>query len=93
MRMNSRRMLVPFAAVLMAACGGGDAETEGAAAADSGVTAPPAGSEAPALPANSAGKVDTAGVGTNPPTAGGQIVDTAAVPGPTDTAQGTQTAP
>ncbi|HEV2149916.1 MAG TPA: hypothetical protein VGR37_21135 [Longimicrobiaceae bacterium] len=39
------------------------------------------------------GTVDTAGVGVDTPTAGGQLVDTAAVPGPVDTVEGTPTAP
>lgn len=94
--MNSRRVLVSVAAVmLMAACGGGDGEggAEGTASPYTGI-APPAGTDAPAtVPGAAPGSVDTAGMGTNPPTAGGQIVDTAAVPGPTDTAQGTTTAP
>ncbi|HEX6371086.1 MAG TPA: hypothetical protein VF006_19365 [Longimicrobium sp.] len=72
-----RRMLVPLAALLLAACGGDDEAAEAAAASDT-LTTP---------------TVDTAGMGTNPPTAGGQLVDTAAVPGATDTVQGTPTAP
>jgi hypothetical protein len=88
--MMSSRMLVPLATLMLAACGGGD-EAEEAAAADTITTPPPVTTpEAPPAPA---GTVDTAGVGTNPPTAGGQIVDSAAVPGPTDTVQGTPTAP
>lgn len=78
--MNSRRALVAMAALMLAACGGGEEE---GAAADADVPPTPAGT------------VDTAGVGVvaEPPTAGGQVVDTAAVPGPVDTAQGTPTAP
>lgn len=85
-------MLVPLAALMLAACGGGG-DQEGAAAADTVTTPPP--NTNPASPAP-VGTVDTAGVGasaTEPPTAGGQLVDTAAVPGPTDTIQGTTTAP
>jgi hypothetical protein len=87
--MNSRRALVPLAALVLAACGGGsDEKTDAAPAA---TNTPPPGSEAPA--ATAPGTVDSAGVGTNPPTAGGALVDTAASPGPTDTVQGTATAP
>lgn len=86
--MMRSRVLVAFAAATLAACGGGDeGAAEGGAAGDTTAVAP---AEAPPAPA---GTVDTAGMGTNPPTAGGQIVDSAAVPGPVDTAQGTATAP
>lgn len=77
--MKHRHLFIAAAALVLAACGGGGEETEGAAA-----------DPAPAPPP---GTVDTAGMGVNPPTAGGQLVDTAAVPGPTDTVQGTPTAP
>lgn len=87
----SSRVLVPFAALMLAACGGGE-DAEKAAAADT-LTTPPPATTAPQAPPAPAGTVDTAGVGTNPPTAGGQLVDSAAVPGPTDTVQGTPTAP
>ena len=87
--MKSRRALIPIAALVLAACGGGSDEKTDAAPADTNT--PPPGSEAPA--ATAPGTVDTAGMGTNPPTAGGQLVDTAAAPGPTDTAKGTPTAP
>ena len=90
--MNSKRALVPVAALILAACGGGGEETEGGAGAGPDSVGPAAtGTEAP-VP-TTPGTVDTAGVGANPPTAGGQLVDSAAVPGPTDTAQGTPTAP
>ena len=93
--MNSRRVMVPVAAMLLAAaCGGDEAgRTEGAAAADTSLVPPPGQTPPMAEEDTTPGKVDTAGVGTEPPTAGGQIVDTAAVPGPTDTVQGTPTAP
>jgi hypothetical protein len=90
MRMNGKRWMVPAAALVLAACGGGGDE-EGGAAPET--TTPPPGSEAPLPQPTDTGQVDTAGMGVNPPTAGGQIVDTAAVPGPTDTTQGTATAP
>ncbi len=80
--MKSSRALVVMAALMLAACGGGEEGADGAAAdAD--------------VPPTPAGTVDTAGVGvgTEPPTAGGQVVDTAAMPGAVDTAQGTPTAP
>ena len=90
--MARMRAMAPLAALMMAAaCGGGADETGGAEGSDTAGTstgttvAPPA----PAPP----GTVDTAGVGTNPPTAGGQLVDSAAVPGPVDTTAGTTTAP
>jgi hypothetical protein len=88
----SGRWLCGLTIGLLAACGGerpappaGDTTTTAAPA-----TAVPAGSNAPLPPP---GTVDTQGVGVNPPTAGGQVVDTAAVPGPVDTAAGTATAP
>lgn len=85
------KVLIAFAAAMLAACGGGD---EGGAAeggmADTSQMTPAPVDTAPLAPA---GTVDTAGMGTNPPTAGGQVVDTAAVPGAVDTAQGTATAP
>jgi hypothetical protein len=85
------RMLVPLATLMLAACGGGGDEDAAAERPTTDtVTATSAVSDAPPAPA---GTVDTAGVGTNPPTAGGQLVDSAAVPGPTDTVQGTATAP
>lgn len=85
-------MLVPLAVLLLAGCGGGD--DEGAAEEATKVEGiGPAPNDSAAAPPAPAGTVDTAGVGTNPPTAGGQLVDTAAVPGPTDTVQGTATAP
>lgn len=84
-----KRSLLILGVSLLAACGGSDesADAPGSAAApaDSAVVDP-----APLPPA---GTVDTAGVGVNPPTAGGQLVDTAAVTGPVDTTQGTATAP
>ena len=81
-------------AVVLAACGGNAEEStydadQSASRADSSVSPPPS-HPAPVPPA---GTVDTAGVGVSPPTAGGQLVDTAAVPGPVDTAKGTPTAP
>jgi hypothetical protein len=85
--MESRRVMVAMAAALvLAACGGGGGE-EADAGGGTDTTA------SPAAPLPPAGTVDTAGVGTNPPTAGGQLVDTAAVPGPADTTKGTATAP
>lgn len=92
--MMRMRVLVPMAVLVLAACGGGDegqgAENTHGGASDTSmsgtVTTPP---PPPAAP----GTADTSGMGTNPPTAGGQLVDTAAVPGPTDTVQGTPTAP
>jgi len=80
------RLLVPAAVLMLAACGGGeeqdevsvDATTVGPAPGDSaGMTTPSA--------------VDTAGVGTNPPTAGGSLVDTAAVPMSPDTSRSATT--
>lgn len=93
--MISRRVLVAAAAAVLAACGGGgdEAQGEGTAAGDTSLVPPPGQVSPQAEEDTTPGKVDTAGVGTEPPTAGGQIVDTAAVPGPTDTAQGTATAP
>lgn len=86
------RVLVPVAALMLAACGGGD--DEGAAAEGTATdTTAAATSTTPPPPPAPPGTVDTAGMGTNPPTAGGQLVDSAAVPGPVDTAQGTATAP
>lgn len=87
--MTSRRILVPLAALAFAACGGGD-DKAAAAASDTLTPPPPVTTEAPPAPA---GTADTAGMGTNPPTAGGPVVDSAAVPGPADTLQGTPTAP
>jgi hypothetical protein len=88
--MNGRRRC-GAALVLLAACGGqrDTAPVVGDTAA-AATTAVPAGSDAPLPPP---GTVDTQGVGVNPPTAGGQLVDTAAVGGPVDTAAGTPTAP
>ena len=85
-----KRMILTLGVMaLAAACGNGepDAEPPPAAAPAQPDTLPMV---APTPPP---GTVDTAGVGVNPPTAGGQVVDTAAVPGPTDTAAGTPTAP
>lgn len=83
--MTREWMIAALAAGVLSGCGGGADE-------------PPPPEPAPAagvdtLPATPPGTVDTVGVGTDPPTAGGQLVDTAAVPGPTDTAAGTATAP
>lgn len=73
-----------LAAALLAACGGSADEPPAAhpppVATDTFLATPP-------------GTVDTAGMGVAPPTAGGQLVDTAAAPGPTDTAEGTPAAP
>jgi hypothetical protein len=91
--MIHNRVLVLMVALFLTACGGGGDEEDAAAegyGAESGTVSPPQGTPAPPAPA---GTVDSAGVGTNPPTAGGSLVDTAAVPGPTDTVQGTPTAP
>ncbi|HEX6037845.1 hypothetical protein [Longimicrobium sp.] len=91
--MMRSRVLVAFAAAMLAACGGGDeGAAEGGAATDTTTTTITTPSDAD-VPPTPPGTADTAGVGTNPPTAGGQIVDTAGVPGPVDTAQGTATAP
>ena len=82
--MYGKQALALMAALVVAACGGNDGGVENtgtpSAAADTALDPPP-------------GTVDSAGVGTNPPTAGGSLVDTAAVPGQVDTAQGTPTAP
>ena len=88
MAMRAMRVLAPAAVVLLAACGGGGngEDQDGGAATRAG----DASADTAALPP---GTVDTAGMGVNPPTAGGQIVDTAAFPGPIDTAVGTSTAP
>lgn len=87
--MKRDRVLAAFAAVALAACGGGDGgAAEGDLVDTAQMTPPPV--EAPPAPS---GTADTAGVGIDPPTAGGQVVDSAAVPGPVDTAQGTPTAP
>lgn len=93
MRMKA---IVPVAALILAACGGGEEETAdpGAAGTGGGDTM----SAAPAtVPSDTAGltpgTVDTAGVSAEAPTAGGQVVDTAAVPGAVDTTKGTTTAP
>ena len=87
--MTRSKVLVGIAAVALAACGRGDGgAAEGGMADTAQMTPPPV--EAPHAPS---GTVDTAGVGTNQPTAGGQLVDSAATPGPVDTAQGTTTAP
>lgn len=92
--MNGRRALVAAAAMMLAACGGDGGEAgqaDGTAVPD---TTPSSVQMAPTAEDDTTpGKVDTAGVGTNPPTAGGQIVDTASVPGPTDTVHGTRSAP
>ncbi|HEX8695677.1 MAG TPA: hypothetical protein VF746_24900 [Longimicrobium sp.] len=89
--MKGRRILVAAAVLALAACGGGD---EGENTGEAVVVDTP---NAATLPSDTAGlrpgTVDSAGVGTNPPTAGGQLVDTAAVPGPVDTTAGTPTAP
>ena len=85
--MKAMRVLAPVAALMLAACGGGgDGEDQDGGAA---TRAGDASTDTAALPP---GTVDTAGVGVSPPTAGGQIVDTAAFPNP-DTAVGTSTAP
>jgi hypothetical protein len=76
--------------VVLAACGGGDDDS---APAEGLVTDTTSATSVPEAPPAPPGTVDTAGMGVNPPTAGGQVVDTAAVPGPVDTAQGTATAP
>ena len=89
--MIRKRVLVPLSAIILGACGGGG-EEDAAGGGGPATMSPAANDSAPAPPAP-AGTVDTAGVGTNPPTAGGQLVDSAAVPGPTDTVQGTATAP
>jgi len=96
MTMKRMRVLVPVAALVLAACGGGgDEENNAGSAGTGGGDTMSASSET--TPMDTAGlapgTVDTAGMGTNPPTAGGQLVDTAATPGPTDTTQGTTTAP
>jgi hypothetical protein len=83
--MKRMRVLVPMAVLVLAACGGDEgqeAENTHGGASDTSmsgtVTTPP---PPPAAP----GTADTS--------AGGPIVDTAGVPGPTDTVQGTTTAP
>lgn len=103
--MNFRLMTVlPLAALLMTACGG-DANESETGAADTASATPATGMDATtAPPADSAGMaggmtgstapapgtaVDTAGTGTNPPTAGGQVVEEGATPSPA----GTPTAP
>jgi len=88
--MNVRRSLLTLGVILLAACGSDSDES--ARPADS--LAAPADSTLPAAaPVPPAGTVDTAGVGVSPPTAGGQLVDTGAVPGAVDTTAGTPTAP
>jgi hypothetical protein len=89
--MKRMRVLVPMAVLVLAACGGGDDENQAGAADSTTVQAAPV--TAPEPPPAPPGTVDSAGLGTNPPTAGGALVDTAAVPGAADTVQGTQTAP
>ncbi|HEU4557123.1 MAG TPA: hypothetical protein VFS20_04710 [Longimicrobium sp.] len=93
--MKSMRVLVPMAVLVLAACGGGDDENQAGAGDSATVQAgtPISGDTTAAPPPAPAGTVDTAGLGTNPPTAGGALVDTAAVPGLVDTTQGTKTAP
>lgn len=93
--MTRRLLITGTAALVLAACGGGGDEAESAAGAQAGVgadtapTALPVDTSAPLPP----GTVDTLGTGVNPPTAGGALIDTAAVPGPTDTVAGTPTRP
>lgn len=60
--MMKSRLLLPLVALGLAACGGGDEGAEAAAAADTVTTPEPAAAAPP-------GSVDTAGVGTSPPTA------------------------
>ena len=89
------RMLLAALCVLglgLGACGGGDeGAAEGGAAEGGAGVADSMPSETPPLAPSQ--EVDTAGMGTNPPTGGGQVVGTTGAPGPTDTAQGTATAP
>jgi hypothetical protein len=90
--MKIGRSVAVMGVMSLVACGGGADESaseadQAAVPADSSLAAPIPAPQPPA------GTVDTAGVGVDPPTAGGQVVDTAAVPGAVDTAQGTQTAP
>ena len=92
--MKRSGMLVPVAALVLAACGGGGEEGGNTDPQYSPDTAGAAGTTTGTSTGVSTGQqVDTAGMGVNPPTAGGQVVDTAGAPGPTDTVQGTQTAP
>lgn len=71
---TSSRIPVPLAVLMLAACGGGIEENAGGGGQASMSEAPPA----------LAGTVGTDGVGINPPTSGGSLVDSAAVSGPTD---------
>lgn len=95
--MNIHRLIVPVAVLVLAAGCSKASNGENTDAATENTSGVVGGGEpdprADTQQSNSPGPVDTAGMGTNPPTADGQIVDTAAVPGPTDTAQGTPTAP
>lgn len=94
--MKASRVLAMGALLGLAACGGGGGEEQAAPAEDTVATQQPMPTPAEAARDTaglSPGDVDTAGMGTNPPTAGGQLVDTAAVPGAVDTTRGTTTAP
>ncbi|HEX8319235.1 hypothetical protein [Longimicrobium sp.] len=89
--MKRSTIMVPLAALLLAACGGGGDEGSKTDVQGSPDTAGAVGTTTGTSTGLSTGQpVDTAGMGTNPPAAGGQGVDTA---GAADTAQGTPTAP
>ena len=91
--MKRMRVVVPMAVLALAACGRHEGQAGEAAHGGASDTSMSGTAVTPPPPPAPPGTADTSGVGTNPPTAGGQIVDTAAVPGPADTVQGTATAP
>ena len=95
-----RRLWILGTGLVLAACGGGgeEAEAEAGAGTQTGVGADTAAASVPPPIVDTSaplppGTVDTLGTGVNPPTAGGALIDTAAVPGPTDTVAGTPTRP